>query len=103
MPPNANAAPAGEQTKQEQVAPAAAAAPPAAPAVSDKCDVEACKRAFFTFTPSDCTYQPSDGPRRLCTKGTPAKPQAAAPAAAPAPKRLAPNHIVPPGLVPAGR
>jgi hypothetical protein len=102
-PPNANAAPADEQAKQEQAAPAAATAPPAAQAVSDKCDVEACKRAYFTFNPADCTYQPSNGPRRLCTKGTPKKPQAAAPTAAPAPKRIAPNHIVPPALVPAGR
>jgi len=42
--------------------------------VSDKCDIAACKAAYFTFTPSDCTYQPSNGPRRLCTKGTPPKP-----------------------------
>jgi hypothetical protein len=46
--------------------------------ISDKCDIEACKRAYFTFTPSDCTYQPSNGPRRLCTKGTPPKPAQAA-------------------------
>jgi hypothetical protein len=39
--------------------------------VSDKCDIAACRQAYFTFTPSDCTYQPSNGPRRLCTKGTP--------------------------------
>jgi hypothetical protein len=47
-----------------------AAAPGAAKtdAATPKCNVEACKQAFFTFTPSDCTYQPSDGPRRLCTK-----------------------------------
>lgn len=108
-PPAAASTPNSEQVKQET--PAAAAepattAPPAAdaaPAVSDKCDVEACKRAYFTFNPADCTYQPSNGPRRLCTKGTPKKPQAAAPTAAPAPKRIAPNHIVPPALVPAGR
>jgi len=36
------------------------------------CDVPACERAYRTFTASDCTYQPSgDGPRRLCTRGTP--------------------------------
>ncbi len=102
-PPNADAAPADEQAKQEQAAPATATAPSAAPVVSDKCDVDACKRAYFTFNPADCTYQPSDGSRRLCTKGTPKNPQAAAPTAAPAPKRIAPNHIVPPALVPAGR
>jgi hypothetical protein len=47
------------------------------PVVSDKCDIEACKRAYFTFTPEDCTYQPSNGPRRLCTKGNPPKPNVA--------------------------
>jgi hypothetical protein len=87
-------APADEETKQETAVPAAAA-----PAVSDKCDVEACKQAYFTFNPADCTYQPSNGPRRLCTKGTPKNPQAAAPT----PSRVAPDHIVPPALVPAGR
>ncbi len=90
--------PADEQTKQETPAPSAAA-----PAVSDKCDVDACKQAYFTFNPADCTYQPSNGPRRLCTKGTPKKPQAAAPTATPAPRRVAPDRIVPPALVPAGR
>ena len=35
------------------------------------CDIQACDRAYRSFTASDCTYQPSDGPRRLCTRGTP--------------------------------
>ena len=39
-----------------------------------KCNVEACRQAYFTFNPADCTYQPSEGPRRLCEKGTPPKP-----------------------------
>ncbi|MEJ2436397.1 MAG: BA14K family protein [Pseudolabrys sp.] len=78
--------------------------------MSDKCDVEACKRAYVTFNPADCTYKPTlYGPRQLCTKGTPPKPQAnaepapdaAPPAAHPAPR--APHHPVPPGLVPSGR
>jgi hypothetical protein len=43
------------------------------------CDIQACERAYRSFTASDCTYQPSDGPRRLCTRGTP-------PAAAGAPR-----------------
>jgi BA14K-like protein len=46
--------------------------------LSNKCDIAACKQAYFTFNPTDCTYQPSDGPRRLCTKGTPPKPDTAA-------------------------
>jgi hypothetical protein len=33
-----------------------------------KCNVEACRQAFFTFNPADCTYQPSNGPRKLCAK-----------------------------------
>jgi hypothetical protein len=32
------------------------------------CHVEACKQAYFTFNASDCTYQPSNGPRKLCAK-----------------------------------
>ncbi|MEP7031609.1 MAG: hypothetical protein ABI830_11800, partial [Pseudolabrys sp.] len=35
------------------------------------CDVAACASAFISFTASDCTYQPSFGPRRLCTRGVP--------------------------------
>jgi hypothetical protein len=34
-----------------------------------KCDIIACTSAYHSFNPSDCTYQPSDGPRRLCKKG----------------------------------
>jgi hypothetical protein len=32
------------------------------------CHVDACKQAYFTFNAADCTYQPSNGPRKLCTK-----------------------------------
>ena len=34
-----------------------------------KCDVSACTSAYRSFRKSDCTYQPSGGPRRLCTNG----------------------------------
>ena len=48
---------------------------PAAIAVEEppppKCDVTACQASYFSFTAADCTYQPSIGLRRLCTKGTP--------------------------------
>lgn len=54
-----------------------AAAPPA-----PRCDVDACSSAYRTFDATDCTYKPSEGPRRFCTKGTP---PAAAPVAAAAP------------------
>jgi BA14K-like protein len=54
----------------------AAAANASVPPIAEKepqpkCDVAACESAYFTFAASDCTYQPSNGPRRLCTKGTP--------------------------------
>ena len=48
----------------EPVAPATAETPP-------KCDIAACAAAYRTFTASDCTYVPSFGVRKLCTKGTP--------------------------------
>jgi len=60
----------------------AALPPPAGPApppivalepvvAAPACDVDACTRAYHSFTAADCTYQPTDGPRRLCTKGNP--------------------------------
>jgi hypothetical protein len=70
------------------VAPPPVAPPPPAPAPQvaapplPKCDISACTRAYHSFTESDCTYQPSDGPRRLCTKGV--VPKEAGGAAAPA-------------------
>ncbi len=70
------------------VAPPPVEPPPPAPAPQvaapppPKCDVSACVRAYRSFTESDCTYQPSDGPRRLCTKGV--VPKEASGAAAPA-------------------
>jgi hypothetical protein len=48
-----------------------------------KCDVNACTSAYRSFRKSDCTYQPSDGPRRRCTKGVvPSEPSGAPGAAA---------------------
>jgi hypothetical protein len=47
---------------------------PAAPTTAEalqKCDIAACAAAYRTFTASDCTYVPSFGVRKLCTKGTP--------------------------------
>ena len=54
---------------------------PAAPA----CDIAACTAAYRTFRASDCTYAPSFGVRRLCTKGVPeaAEAQAVAPPSVP--------------------
>jgi hypothetical protein len=50
----------------------------AAPAAAPKCNIDACEAAYRSFTAADCTYQPNEGPRRLCTRGAP-------PAAATAP------------------
>ena len=47
------------------------AAPAPAAAAPPKCDIAACAAAYRTFTASDCTYMPSVGVRKLCTKGTP--------------------------------
>jgi 1A family penicillin-binding protein len=35
---------------------------------SAACNFRACARAYRSFRPADCTFQPYDGPRRLCTK-----------------------------------
>src|SRR4051794_12768702 len=56
-------APAGSQPVEEVKAEASESKPAAL------CDVDACERAYRTFTAADCTYKPSYGPRRLCTKG----------------------------------
>jgi hypothetical protein len=45
----------------------------AAPTVSaepaePQCDINACARAYRSFRVSDCTFQPFEGPRRLCTR-----------------------------------
>lgn len=43
------------------------------PAVAPQplCDVAACTAAYHSFRASDCTYMPTAGVRRLCTKGKP--------------------------------
>lgn len=37
-------------------------------AAAAHCNVQACGAAYQSFRESDCTYQPYEGPRRLCTK-----------------------------------
>jgi hypothetical protein len=78
---------AAAPTRPPEIAPAP---PPVAAAPPPKCDVDACAKAYRSFQESDCTYNPSVGPRRLCTKGDPAKyarehaePVAATPSAQP--------------------
>ncbi|HZP71483.1 MAG TPA: BA14K family protein [Pseudolabrys sp.] len=40
-----------------------------APARStNRCDIQACAGAYKSFRASDCTYQPFEGPRRVCSK-----------------------------------
>jgi hypothetical protein len=68
--PPVSPAPAASVAAPVPVAPPIAA-PPAA--VKIKCDADACAAAYRSFRESDCTYNPSSGPRRLCTKGDPTK------------------------------
>jgi membrane peptidoglycan carboxypeptidase len=35
---------------------------------SVSCNFRACTRAYRSFRPADCTFQPYGGPRRLCEK-----------------------------------
>jgi BA14K-like protein len=53
------------------------------------CDVAACAAAYRSFRESDCTFNPSFGPRQLCTKGVVPKDAAsAAPASLDAPASI---------------
>jgi hypothetical protein len=54
-------------TKGEAADDSAAANASAQP-VAANCHVRACAEHYSSFNPSDCTYQPLEGPRRLCTK-----------------------------------
>ena len=40
----------------------------AARAEAPFCNAAACKAAYKSFDPTDCTYQPYEGPRRICNK-----------------------------------
>jgi len=61
------------------------------------CDVAACAAAYRSFRESDCTYNPSFGPRQLCTKGVvPNAAPGAATAASPAAVDAQPPLIVSP-------
>lgn len=79
--PTPNASQSLNQSPSVNAAPAASVAAPVAPpiapplaaAVKIRCDADACAAAYRSFRESDCTYNPSYGPRRLCTKGDPAK------------------------------
>lgn len=47
---------------------AAADAHDEAQAGAAHCHAEACAQAYSSFSATDCTYQPFDGPRRMCEK-----------------------------------
>jgi hypothetical protein len=72
------------KTGEDAQIPVDAEAQKAAAAPPPLCDVNACASAYFTFRAADCTYQPSNGPRRLCTKGAPEAADAKAIGAPPA-------------------
>ncbi len=124
--PNPVTAPASPRVAAPATVPQTTAAeapsvPPVGATPALKCDVDACARAYRSFQASDCTYNPSVGPRRLCTKGDPEKyarehavPDVAPPAPppepvatpmapAPAPTTEPPSSIVAPepGMAPA--
>ena len=69
--------PAGPPPPQPATDTAAApvAPPPAQPvqpaaveAPAAHCNVEVCAGAYRSFRASDCTWQPNEGPRRICVK-----------------------------------
>src|SRR5262245_13000814 len=67
--PNPNQSASPLPISSAAAAQAATADVPGPPAETQaRCNVSACTAAYRSFTPSDCTYQPSNGPRRLCTK-----------------------------------
>lgn len=91
-----------EQAKAEPVAPAqpapapvveaktepAVTAQPVTQQTANTCNVQACGAAYQSFRASDCTYQPSAGPRRACTMT-----RGATTASAPKPRRAAREAI----------
>jgi hypothetical protein len=61
--PAVPAAPAATSSQVPAAPPIAAPEPPQV-----QCNVDACTAAYRSFRASDCTYMPSFGQRRLCTK-----------------------------------
>jgi hypothetical protein len=64
--PIGQAAPPAPATIGAPAPPAAATSQQPAPPIA--CNVSACARAYRSFMAADCSYQPSGGPRRRCTK-----------------------------------
>src|SRR5262249_8736862 len=65
IPPNLSPTP---NPTPPAAAQATADAPVVAPESQAHCNVDACFAAYRSFNAADCTYQPTNGPRRLCTK-----------------------------------
>jgi hypothetical protein len=61
-------APAAPSAPAATTAQAPPAPPIAAPEPQVQCNVDACTAAYRSFRASDCTYMPSAGQRKLCTK-----------------------------------
>jgi hypothetical protein len=64
QPPGAPATTAAARKVDRQ----ASTVPPEAATAGNRCDVHACASAYKSFRASDCTYQPYEDERRLCTK-----------------------------------
>ena len=75
--PPASAAPSAAQTASPM--PAASATPVATAPTANACNVAACAATFRSFRESDCTYQPFEGPRRVCEGAPDGNPQVATP------------------------
>lgn len=60
-PESTAAAPSAAEADQARAQAPAVTAPPG-------CNVSACEAAYRSFNAADCTYQPFDGPRRLCRR-----------------------------------
>jgi hypothetical protein len=78
LPQVASAIPGAATTEPQIGIPAPVAAAPTTASAQAKCDVAACGAAYRSFRAEDCSWQPFDGPRRFCDKGTPPQTEASA-------------------------
>ncbi len=58
----------GVAARAEDNRQAFSAVPVQASISNNRCDVQACSSAYQSFRAADCTYQPFEGPRRICEK-----------------------------------
>jgi hypothetical protein len=65
--PKMQAETSGAAAQDEAKTATIVAAQPIAPRASNSCNVQACGAAYQSFRATDCSYQPSAGPRRACT------------------------------------